>query len=45
VPANGKKGFYTSSLPKNEEIGDIFVLSASELFSKIQDNNLKIKNL
>jgi hypothetical protein len=29
----GKKGFYTSHLPKNEEIGGIF---GSELFSKIQ---------
>jgi hypothetical protein len=25
VPANRKKGFYTSHLPKNEEIGGIFV--------------------
>ncbi len=25
VPANGKKGFYTSYLPKSEEIGGIFV--------------------
>ncbi len=31
VPANRKKGFYKSHLPKNEEIGGIFVFSDSEL--------------
>jgi hypothetical protein len=29
--ANRKKGFYTSRLPKNEEIVSIFVFSGSEL--------------
>jgi hypothetical protein len=28
APTNGKKGFFTSSLPKKEEIGDIFVFSS-----------------
>jgi hypothetical protein len=31
VPAIRKKGFYTSHLLKNEEIGGIFVFSGSEL--------------
>jgi hypothetical protein len=31
VPANMKKGFYTSQVPKNEDIGVIFVFSSSEL--------------
>ncbi len=30
MPANRKKRFYTSRLPKNEEIGDIFVISSSD---------------
>jgi hypothetical protein len=44
VPANRKKGFYISRLPKNGEIGGIFVFRGSEnfkLFSKITDQNLK----
>jgi hypothetical protein len=44
VPENRKKGFYTSRISKNEEIGGIFVISGSQnfkLFSKIQD---QIKN-
>ena len=31
APANKKKGFYTSRLPKNHEIEEIFVLSSKEL--------------
>jgi hypothetical protein len=31
APANRKKGFYTSRLPKNEEIGGIFVFNGYEL--------------
>jgi hypothetical protein len=31
VPANRKKGFYTSRLPKNEEVGGVFVFIGSEL--------------
>jgi hypothetical protein len=31
APANRKKGFYRSRLPKNEEIGGILVFSGSEL--------------
>jgi hypothetical protein len=44
MPAKMKKVFYTSRIPKNEEIGGIFVSSGSQnfkLFSKIQD---QIKN-
>jgi hypothetical protein len=29
VPANRKKGFYASRLPKNEEIGGFFVFKGS----------------
>jgi hypothetical protein len=31
TPANRKSGFYTSMLPKNEEIREIFVLSSKKL--------------
>jgi hypothetical protein len=31
VPANRKKGFYTSRLPKNEKIEGIFAFSSSEV--------------
>ncbi len=45
APSNWKKRFYTSRLPKNKEIGGIFVqyLVANnfELFSEIQDQNKK----
>ncbi len=42
-PTKRKKGFYTSRLPKNEEIRWIFVWSSKELWTlfKIQDQNLK----
>jgi hypothetical protein len=30
APVYRKKGFYTSCLPKNEEIGEIFVLKSKE---------------
>jgi hypothetical protein len=39
------KKFYTSRLPKNEEIGGILEVQNFELFSKIQDQNKKIQNL
>jgi hypothetical protein len=48
APANRKKGFYTSLLPKNEEIGKAFLYLAAqnfELFSKIQDQNKKLKKI
>jgi hypothetical protein len=31
APVYRKKGFYTSCMPKNEEIGEIFVLKSKEL--------------
>jgi hypothetical protein len=31
APANRKKGFYTSHLPKNKDIGDVFVFSDPEV--------------
>jgi hypothetical protein len=34
VPAHRKKGFYTSRLPKNEEIGGISVFNGLESFQK-----------
>jgi hypothetical protein len=43
VPANRKKAFHTSRLPKNEEIGGIFVFSGSEFFSRIKNKNVKIQ--
>jgi hypothetical protein len=33
VSANRKKGFYTSHLPKNEDISGTIVFSASELWT------------
>jgi hypothetical protein len=33
---NRKKEYYKSYLPKNEEIGGIFVFSVAELFSKFK---------
>jgi hypothetical protein len=41
VPANRKKGFFTSHLPKKEGIGGILYLVAQtfKLFAKIQDQN------
>jgi hypothetical protein len=44
VPANRKKGFCTSRLPINEETGDIFVISGSELFKTLFKNS-KSKNV
>jgi hypothetical protein len=45
APANRKKAFYTSRLPKNEESRGIYVYEAAknfELFLKIQNQSLKI---
>ncbi len=36
LPVHGKKGFYTSRLPKNEKIGGIFVFNSSELLSSLK---------
>jgi hypothetical protein len=43
VSANRKKGFHTSCLPKNEEIGDIFVFSGSELHTLFKNSISKFK--
>ncbi len=45
VPANRKKGFYTCRLPKNEEIGGIFVFSGSELYTLFKNSKSKLENL
>ncbi len=42
--ANRQNGFYSSRLPKNEEIGDIFVFSGSELSSLFKNSKSKLKN-
>jgi hypothetical protein len=41
APANEKKGIFTSHLPKNEEIKGIFSKKKFDLFSRIQNINLK----
>jgi hypothetical protein len=42
APANRKKGFYTSRLPKNDEIRGIFVESSKELRT-LFENSTKFK--
>jgi hypothetical protein len=39
VPANRKKGFYTSHLPKNEEIGGNFVFLPEPVAEFIDPNS------
>jgi hypothetical protein len=45
VLANRKKGFHESRLPKNEEIGSIFVVRGSEVktLNSFQKFKIKIK--
>ncbi len=47
APANRKRGFYANRDPDKQEVGFIFAWTAQnfEVFSNIQELNLKIKNL